>query len=68
VGEYEFRVRRRGRVVSDDSAIRRARETAFADGVRISGDPIVTTKRAPFPWIGPRTEFVVRFPRATRRP
>jgi hypothetical protein len=66
VGEYEFRVRRRDRNVSDDYAIRRARETAFAEGVKIGGDPIVTTKRVPLPWIGPRTEFVVRFPRATR--
>jgi hypothetical protein len=67
VGEYEFRVKRRDRGVSDDYAIRRARETAFADGVKLSGDPIVRTKRVPLPWIGPRTEFIVRFPGATRR-
>ncbi len=66
MGVYEFRVRRRDRNVSDDYAIRGARETAFADGVKIAGDPIVTTKRVPLPWIGPRTEFVVRFPQATR--
>ena len=67
VGEYEFRVKRRDRGVSNDYAIRRARETAFADGVKLSGDPVVTTKRVPLPWIGPRTEFTVRFPGATRR-
>ena len=67
VGQYEFRVKRRDRGVSNDYAIRRARETAFADGVKLSGDPIVTTKRVPLPWIGPRTEFIVRFPGATRR-
>jgi hypothetical protein len=66
VGEYEFRVRRRDRSVSDDYAVRRARETAFANGVKISGDPVVTTKRVPLPWIGPRTEFIVRFSQATR--
>jgi hypothetical protein len=66
-GEYEFRVKRRDRGVSNDYAIRRARETAFADGVKLSGDPIVRTKRVPLPWIGPRTEFIVRFPGATRR-
>jgi len=66
VGEYEFRVRRKDRAVSPDYAVRRARETAFADGVKVSGDPVVTTKRVPLPWIGPRTEFIVRFPRATR--
>jgi hypothetical protein len=49
VGEYQFRVRRRDRGVSDDYAIRRARETAFADGVKIAADPIVTTKRVPLP-------------------
>ena len=67
LGEYEFRVKRRDRGVSNDYAIRRARETAFADGMKLSGDPIVTTKRVPLPWIGPRTEFIVRFPGATRR-
>lgn len=66
VGQYEFRVKRRDRGVSDEYAIRRARETAFANGVSVSGDPIVTTKRVPLPWIGPRTEFTVRFPDATR--
>ena len=66
MGKYEFRVCRRDRNVSDDYAIRRARETAFADGVKIAGDPVVTTKRVPFPWIGPRTEFIVRFPQTTR--
>jgi len=59
-------VKRRDRGVSDDYAIRRARETAFANGVALSGDPIVTTKRVPLPWIGPRTEFIVLFPSATR--
>jgi len=67
VGEYEFRVKRRDRGVSNDYAIRRARETTFADGMKLSGDPIVTTKRVPLPWIGPRTEFIVRFPGAARR-
>ena len=66
MGVYEFRVRRRESKRSDDYAIRGARETAFADGVKIAGDPIVTTKRVPLPWIDPRTEFIVRFPRATR--
>ena len=32
VGGYEFRVKRRDGEVSDEYAIRRARETAFADG------------------------------------
>jgi hypothetical protein len=66
LGAYEFRVKRRDRGVSDEYAIRRARETAFADGVKVSGDPTVTTKRVPLPWIGPRIEFIVRFPQATR--
>jgi hypothetical protein len=66
VGRYEFRVRRRNRAVSPDYAISRARETAFADGVRGAGDPTVQTKRVPLPLIGPRTEFIVGFPRATR--
>jgi len=66
VGQCEFRVRRRDRGVPDDYAIRRARETAFADGVTVFGDPVVTTKRVPLPWVGPRTEFTVRFPSATR--
>jgi hypothetical protein len=66
MGQYEFRVRRRDRTVSPDHAIRRAREKAFADGVRVSGDPTVEAKRVPLPWIGPRTELIVRFPRATR--
>jgi len=66
MGQYEFRVRRRDRGVSANYAIRRARETAFADGVRVGGDPTVQTKRVPLPLIGPRTEFIVRFPRATR--
>src|SRR3954464_14154999 len=30
--------------------------------VKVSGDPTVTTKRVPLPWIGPRIEFIVRFP------
>ena len=65
-GQYEFRVRRKDRAVSPDYAIRRARETAFENGVRVAGDPTVQTKRVPVPLIGPRTEFIVRFPRATR--
>jgi hypothetical protein len=66
MGQYESRVRRKDRGVSSDYAIRRARETAFADGVRGAGDPTVQKKRVPLPLIGPRTEFIVRFPRATR--
>jgi hypothetical protein len=64
--QYGFRVKRKDRGVSNEYAIRRARETAFANGVSLSSDPIVTTKRVPLPWIGPRTEFIVRFPDATR--
>jgi hypothetical protein len=66
MGQYEFRARRRDRAVSTDHAVRRARETASADGVRVFGEPSVTTKRVPLPWIGPKTEFIVRFPNATR--
>ena len=64
---YEFRVRRSHRSATPEYAIRRAREVAFADGVAVFGEPEVTTKRVPLPVIGPRQEFVVRFPRATRR-
>lgn len=49
-------------------AVRRAREIAFADGITVFGDPTVSSKRVPIPVIGPRREFLVTFPRATRRP
>jgi hypothetical protein len=64
---YEFRVRRSHRHATAAYAIRRAREVAFADGVTLFGDPVVISKRVPIPMIGPRREFVVTFPRATRR-
>jgi len=67
VGTYEFRVRRTHRNTTPDHAIRRARELAFADGVTVFGDPVVNSRRVPIPVIGPRREFVVTFPRATRR-
>jgi hypothetical protein len=66
MGQYEFRVRRRNRAFSNDHAVRRARETAFADGVHVAGEPKVTIKCVPLPWIGPRTESIVRFPQTTR--
>jgi hypothetical protein len=67
VGTYEFRVRRTHRNTTPDHAIRRARELAFADGVTVFGDPVVNSRRVPIPVIGPKREFVVTFPRATRR-
>jgi len=67
VGTYEFRVRRSDRSATAGYAIRRAREIAFADGITVFGDPIVSLKRVPIPLIGPRSEFLVTFPRATRR-
>ena len=67
VGTYEFRVRRTHRQTTPDHAIRRARELAFADGVTVFGDPVVNSRRVPIPVIGPKREFVVTFPRATRR-
>lgn len=66
MGMYEFRVRRH-RSATPEYAIRRAREVAFADGIAVFGDPVVTFRRVPIPVIGPRQEFVVTFPRATRR-
>jgi len=66
VGRYEFRVKEGPRGLEPLRDPSRAR-----DGVRrrmkLSGDPVVTTKRVPLPRIGPRTEFIVRFPAATRR-
>ncbi len=67
VGMYEFRVRRSDRRATTGYAVRRAREIAFADGITVFGDPVVSLKRVPIPLIGPRREFVVTFPRATRR-
>ena len=67
VGTYEFRVRRTDRNTTPDHAVRRARELAFADGVTVFGDPVVNSRRVPIPVIGPKREFVVTFPRATRR-
>ena len=67
VGMYEFRVRRSDRHATAGYAVRRAHEIAFADGVTVFGDPIVSLKRVPIPLIGPMREFVVTFPRATRR-
>ena len=64
---YEFRVRRSHRSATPEYAIRRAREVAFAEGITVFGDPVVTMRRVPIPLIGPRQEFVVTFPRATRR-
>ncbi len=64
---YEFRVRRSDRRATPGYAVRRAREIAFADGITLFGDPIVRLKRVPIPLIGPRREFLVTFPRATRR-
>jgi hypothetical protein len=63
---YEFRVRRskgchariRGPASSRDRF--RERDHGF-------GDPIVSLKRVPIPLIGPQREFLVTFPRATRR-
>jgi hypothetical protein len=40
---------------------------AVADGVTVFGEPVVNSRRVPIPVIGPRREFVVTFPRATRR-
>jgi hypothetical protein len=67
VGTYEFRVRRTHRHATPEYAIKRARETAVADGVTVFGDPIIISRRAPIPVIGPRREFIVTFERATRR-
>jgi hypothetical protein len=64
---FEFRVRRGHRNATPEYAIRRAREVAFADGIAVFGDPVVTSRRVPIPLLGPRHEFVVTFPRATRR-
>ena len=52
---------------SDPSvAIQKARMSAAANGVVISGSPVVKRRHVPIPLIGPRTKFVVTFDRATR--
>jgi hypothetical protein len=39
---------------------------AWERGIRLFGEPVVTSRRRPIPFFGPRTEFRVRFDQATR--
>jgi hypothetical protein len=52
---------------SDPSvAIQKALMSADANGVVVSGSPVVKRRHVPIPLLGPRTKFVVTFDRATR--
>ncbi len=64
MGAYEFRYV--GRAGGYSSAVTRARQMAWERGIRLFGEPVVTSRRRPIPFFGPRTEFRVRFDQATR--
>jgi hypothetical protein len=67
MGIYEFRFLRQNRGVTSAVAVSRAREAASADHIAVDGEPDVKVKHEPLPLLGPRSVFVVTFPRATRR-
>ena len=47
-------------------AVHAALLEAEAQGIMVEGMPVVTRRRVPIPLLGPKTEFVVRFERASR--
>jgi hypothetical protein len=64
VGEYTYRCSTMSELPS--MAVHAALLEAEAQGIMVEGMPVVTRRRVPIPLLGPKTEFVVRFERASR--
>ena len=64
MGAYIFRYSTLSKLPS--VAIHKALVEADALGISVEGTPVVTSRRVPIPMLGPKTEFVIQFERATR--